>query len=513
MCAVVLVPFIRRASVTLPLVTAVASLVLALICTFLSFGDLDGVGQLLFGPGDSAEAGMLAVDLLSQLFKVLLLIFTLLIVVQWWITSRDETHTYDLPDYMCLLLGATLGMALMASANNLLMILIAIESASLPSFALAGFRKFRADGSEGALKYVLFGAASSAVMIYGMSLVYGVCGSLELPVIAQTAAQGMSPLHAIGWMAVFVGFAFKLSAVPMHYWCPDVFQGAPIEITTYLSVASKGAAIVLIMRVLDAFGSAATAQDVSGDVFYGMSIAVGVLGAATATWGNLVAIHQNNIKRLLAYSSIAHAGYMTMVAGLMCVAGRSIGDADGVASQTVASAVMFYLFVYLWMNLGAFTVVGIVARHTGSEDLRDYAGLVKRSPWLTVLLILFMLSLFGMPGLGGFMGKIYLMAAMKDVGPIGFALIAVLLINTLISLYFYMRPVYYMVFVADEQSRPGFTPRGAALAMMLLCALLLLVTGIFPELAKDHVDEFSELVSPKTQMTLAHGAVQNPDPQ
>ena len=167
--------------------------------------------------------------------------FTVFVVAQWWIASRKQVHVKDVPDLMCLLLGAALGMSLMASASNLLMIFIAIESASLPSFALAGFRKRHRVSSEGSLKYVLFGAASSGIMLYGMSLIYGSVGSLDLWEIAAHATQGTPPLLAIGLGAMFVGFAFKLSAVPLHFWCPDVFQGAPIEVTTFLSVVHQRA--------------------------------------------------------------------------------------------------------------------------------------------------------------------------------------------------------------------------------------------------------------------------------
>ncbi len=480
MCAVILVPFVKRDSVVLPVGAAGVGLGLAMLAALSSLTHYTGFGEVF--------SGMLTVDYFSQFFKVLLILFTGLVCVQWWITSRHQTHRYDVPDFFCLLLGAAVGMSLMASASNLLMIFIAMESASLPSYALAGLRKRYRVGSEGALKYVIFGSASSAVMLYGMSLIYGVTGTLSLAGVAQAAAGGVSPLMAIGLAAMLGGLAFKLSAVPLHFWCPDVFQGAPIEVTTFLSVASKGAAVCLLIRVLCVFGAASVS---SSDLFMGLSIGIAILGAVTATWGNLVALHQTNIKRLLAYSSIAHAGYMIMGASLILVAADRQWVVTSTAQPSVVGAILFYLVVYLFMNLGAFTVVGMVTQQTGSEELTDYAGLMQRSPLLAVPLTLFLLSLFGMPGLGGFMGKIYLMQAMADAGSGYFVLIVVLLLNTVVSLYYYMRPVYYMAFVPDAQNRPKFLPQGAGLAVLLLCAVAVVWTGVLPkanEMARDYAN-------------------------
>ncbi len=458
MCAVVLVPFIRRLDIRLPIIAALSALLLALI----------------FIPATASQPrelfhGMLVVDPFSQFFKLMLLVFTALIIGQWYLIKNERGHPFDTPDFLCLLLGAAFGMALMASANNLLMIVIATEAASLPSFALAGFRKHGRRGTEGSLKYVLFGSVASAVMIYGMSLIYGATGTLSLPGIADAALRsgGMSPLLAIGMLAMFAGFAFKLSAVPLHFWCPDVFQGAPISVTTFLSVASKGAAVILTARVVHAFGIARE-LDPGQNLFTGLAVGIAIMGGITATWGNLLAFHQNNFKRLLAYSSIAHAGYMIMGIAALIHPEKSGSD--------VATALLFYLLVYLFMNLGAFTIIGLIAQRTGSEDVRDYTGLFKRSPALAGLLILFLLSLFGMPLTGGFMGKIYVAKAMGGLGVAGMVLIAILLINTLISLYFYMRPVYYMVFVADTEDRPSF-PLATGQALLFTCAIMLLLTG------------------------------------
>lgn len=455
MSAVILVPFLNRRSVTNPTLVTIVGLGSALLAAIFT---TNYSGQFIF-------SSMLAIDPFSQFFKSMLLLFTLMVVLQWLLLRRDEVHPFDVPDLMCLLLGAAVGMALMASANNLLMIFVATETASLTSFSLAGFRKQLKVGSEGSLKYAIFGAASSAVMIYGMSLIYGTTGSLNLHHIAEVAASQMSPLLAVGLAGMLAGIAFKLSAVPFHFWCPDVFEGAPIEVTTFLSVASKGAALCMLLRVLSAFGDAGT--------FVGLTIGVGILGAITATWGNLAAFHQNNYKRLLAYSSIAHSGYMIMAASVAAVAGNSYE-----AQKAIAGALLFYILVYMFMNLGAFTIGALIANRTGSEDITDYAGMSSRSPLLAFLLALFLLSLFGLPGLGGFMGKVLIGAGMFKAGDMAWALVAVLLVNTLISLYYYLRPIYFMYLIPDTEHRPHILPRATSLAMLVICAAALIYTGL-----------------------------------
>jgi len=483
MCAVIIVPFFKRNSVKIPAGAAILSLLAALAACAVSEA---GRAPVLFG--------MMVPDPFSKLFKILLLTFTLLIIAQWLIVRDEKRNPMDVPDFLCLLLGATFGMALMASASNLLSIFIAVETASLSSFALAGFRKDTRPGTEGALKYVVFGAASSAIMVYGMSLIYGACGSLQLEVIAQYAAtNGLNPLMGIGILGLMAGIGFKLSAVPMHFWCPDVFEGAPIEVTTFLSVASKGAAVVLLVRVLGAFGFAAADSSNPG-VFMSITAGIAILGGVTATWGNLVAYHQTNIKRLLAYSSIAHAGYMIMAAAFLPIAGVKL-------TTTITTALLFYLVIYMFMNLGAFTVAAMIARQTGSEDINDYADLRRRSPVLALLMMLCLLSLFGMPGLGGFMGKIFLAVGIAKVGTGGLVVIAVLLVNTLISLFYYMRPVMAMYLKADEQNRPAFVAASNGVTLVLLCAFMLVVTGVAPSVAVDQIEQYKLLSRTPAQTT------------
>jgi NADH-quinone oxidoreductase subunit N len=266
----------------------------------------------------------------------------------------------------------------------------------------------------------------------------------------------------------------------MHFWCPDVFQGAPTEVTTFLSVASKGAAIALLVRFLGAFGNAAItlpSGPAAPHVFAGLASGVAVLGGVTAFWGNLVAYHQRNIKRLLAYSSISHAGYMIMAASVMPLADRL---PQGVHSGDIAEAVLFYLLIYLFMNLGAFTLAALVAQKTGSEDIEDYKGLAQRHGLLTALFMIFLLSLFGMPGLGGFMGKVFLAKGVSKLGFGGLVIIAVLLINTLISFFYYMRPIVYMCLKSPGRSLPAFVPNPAGMVLASACGVMILLTGLLP---------------------------------
>ena len=476
MCAVLLTPFLLRNNRNL---APWASLLFVALSLFLT---VSSTNQLADG-SSSVFAGMLTVDYFSQTFKVLLYATTFLVIWQWLATNRDNTARGDQPDFLCLILGAAFGMSLMASASNLVMIFMAIEAASYPSYALAGFRKTQRTGAEASLKYVIFGSAAAAIMVYGMSLVYGMVGSTDLGVIAtHIHTHGLSTMLAFGILAIFAGIAFKLSAAPLHFWCPDVFQSAPTAVTTFLSIASKGAALILLLRVLSAVGVPTAGSQVA---FTAIGASVAVMGALTALIGTVMAVRQTQIKRLLAFSSIAHAGYMIMAASLI-VLPQSQGGAN-----TVASALLFYLIVYAIMNMGAFSIVSFISHATGAEDLRDYAGLSKRSPLLAGLFTVFLLSLFGMPTLGGFMSKIYIGTLMANAGLGGFILIAVMLACTVASLYFYMKPVYYMFFVADKENRPEFSIAPAPAIMLALLAGGLFYTGLKPDSTASILAELS----------------------
>jgi NADH-quinone oxidoreductase subunit N len=349
--------------------------------------------------------------------------------------------------------------------------------ASLPSYALAGFLKGRRQGSEAALKYVVFGAGASGVMLYGISLVAGTFGTGHLPDVAAGvvarlgAAGGFDPLVLAGLVMIFVGLGFKLAAVPFHFWCPDVFEGAPAEVAGFLSVASKAAAVALTARVLLTLQAAATGAGVPGPWYLPgtLGLGVGIAGAVTVTFGNLAAFGQTNLKRLLAYSTIAHAGYMLLGVAVM--------------SQAATSAVLYYLVAYLLMNLGAFAVVALVRNATGSEEISAVRGLVWKSPAVAVTMALFLFSLLGFPPLAGFAGKFQVFTALydggrtataagrPDLGTALYALLAVGAINTAVSAYYYLRVVREMVLEDAEGERPRI-PAAAPVYLSILAALL-----------------------------------------
>jgi NADH-quinone oxidoreductase subunit N len=413
-------------------------------------------------------SGLLAYDYLTQYLRLFLLVFTALIILLSQLTRIPDRE--DSADFYCLLLGATLGMMIMASANHLLMMYVGVEMASLPSYALAGFLKGRRQSSEAALKYVVYGGGAAGIMLYGISLLAGKFGTAYLPDLAvgyaATLGSGTAdPILILGTLFVLIGIAFKLAAVPFHFWCPDVFEGAAAEVAGYLSVASKGAALAMLARVTLVLAgmdpltwepvTGAGKADWAGVVRY-LVPALAVFAALTATFGNLAAYLQTNLKRLLAYSTIAHAGYMMM--------GLAPLTRDGV------SAMLFYLAAYLFMNLGAFAVVAFLRNQTGSEDLADFRGLVRRSPWMVVTLSFFLLSLLGIPPLVGFAAKFQIFSvlwkagtAYAEAGEPGlgwtlWVLLGVGGVNTVLSAIYYLKVMKVMILDERAEDLEGKEP-------------------------------------------------------
>ena len=464
--AVLMVPFFMRRSNVASGAVAIAGLIAALLA-ILSFG-----GQ----PLGSAFRGLLLSDMMAVFWKVILLVFVLGIVVMWFSTTRKTMHEGDGAEFFTLLLSATTGMALMGSTANLLMLVVAVELASLPSYVLAGFRKTHRLGAEAALKYVLFGAASSAVMIYGLSMLYGQYGTLQFDGpsgIAQQIATGAGsmPLLMVSMAALLVGLGFKISAVPFHFWCPDVFEGASMEISAFLSVASKGAALILLLRLCmvlaDAMGYAA-----QGSISMMVpAVTLGVLGVITCTVGNTAAFTQTNIKRLLAYSSISHAGYMLCGLSLL-ISGRAPIIGDG-GENVVVQAILLYLVVYLFMNLGAFTAAGLILRATGSEELHSYKGMGRRAPLLAASMAVCLFSLVGLPPFAGFLAKWNLMSRLGANGGWWWALVVVIGVNTVFSLYYYARVIKAMYLENSDEPEIEVPSSGGGLA--LACAIMLVV--------------------------------------
>jgi NADH-quinone oxidoreductase subunit N len=384
-----------------------------------------------------------------------------------------------------------------------------VEMASLPSYVLAGFRKTHRVGAEASLKYVLFGAATSAIMVFGLSYFYGLYGTLQVSELAaamtKTAALGPggAALLSVAMFGLIVGIGFKISAVPLHFWCPDVFEGASIDVTTFLSVASKGAALVLLLRVLTliAHGLGFAPHD-GGVSLVAIAAMVGIMGAVTCTVGNTGALGQTNIKRLLAYSSIAHAGYMLCALSLL-VKRQDIGVMlHSTFSANAAQAILLYLAVYLFMNLGAFMVAALVQKQTGSENIKDYAALGRRSPIAALCLSICLFSLVGLPPFAGFVAKFNLMAVLGVNGGWWWALVAVIGLNTIVSLYYYVRVVKIMYLESSDAAAISVNPLGLGLAVACAAMLVFMFLGLKPLNAV--AQSYSQIyVAPSTGATQA----------
>ena len=416
-------------------------------------GDLLASRHELFG-------GLLAFDSLTAYIRLLLAGFLVLFILFTKVSGIPDRE--DGADFYTLVLGATLGMCLMASANHLLMVFMAVEMASVPSYALAGLLKGRKASSEAALKYAVYGAGAAGIMLYGLSLLAGVLGTCHLP----TMARQLGALHAgvmpagtamalsIGGLMVTAGLAFKLSAVPFHFWCPDVFAGAAAEVGAFLSVASKAAAVALLLRVafglgVPGFSAAHAAEMVAlGETRHFIVGIVALLAALTCTLGNLAAYGQTNMKRMLAYSTIAHAGYLMMgVAAAVALAGR-----DATASRSAVAAVCFYLGTYVFMNLAAFAIVALLRNSLRSEEIASYAGLIRTNPGLVVATGVVLVSLIGLPPLAGFVSKFLVFSSIVEAitlsaeRPLMLVLLVIGGLNTVISLFYYLRVLKVMTF-------------------------------------------------------------------
>ena len=457
--------------------------------------------QELFG-------GLIVFDSLTAYIRFLLMGF-LVLYIPFTKMSGIPDHE-DGADFYTLVLGATLGMCLMASANHLLMVFMAVEMASVPSYALAGLLKGRKASSEAALKYAVYGAGAAGIMLYGISLLGGLLGTCHLPsmatelarVVDAGSASGSVMVLALGGLMVAVGLAFKLSAVPFHFWCPDVFEGAAAEIGGFLSVASKAAAVALLLRVcfglgvspngvgVSPFGVGTAAANLAGPGLAGLELTrhfmvyvVGLMAAVTCTLGNLAAYGQTNMKRLLAYSTIAHAGYLMMaVAAAVALVG-----VDTAGSRDAVSAVAFYLGTYLFMNLGAFAIVALLRNRLRSEEIESYAGLVQSSPGIVIATAVVLVSLIGLPPLAGFVAKFLVFSSLVQAISVGAErpLMLVLLVvggfNTVISLFYYLRVLKVMTFDPPSTDRVGGEFSLVSLPGAVVTALVVpvVVLGVF----------------------------------
>ncbi len=424
-------------------------------------------------------SGMVALDSLAVFFKIFSLIVGALGII--FAAVSDEIERERFGEFLALLLSLTLGMMLLASANNLLMIYLSLEFVSITSYVLSGWRRHHRPASEAALKYVIYGGVASGIMLYGLSLMYGLAGTLDLTSLqselSHVAEKGFATRAALTVAGIFTlaGFAYKVAAVPFHMWCPDVYEGAPTPFTAFLSVGPKAAGFAVLLRFFHVvMGDSANAI---GDVFPSILI-IGVVSVATMTMGNLVALTQTNVKRLLAWSSVAHAGYLLLglVAHMHLAAVKSGPDRnmDGIR------AVLIYLCIYLLMNLGAFLAVIAVRDRTGSEGISAYKGLAVRAPVVAILLAIFLFSLVGLPPFAGFVGKFYIFKALVEgFDPFCVTLAIIGVLNSAVSLYYYAKIIRAMFLDAPETDALPLRPRLAHVAILACLAVPTLVLGVY----------------------------------
>ena len=420
-----------------------------------------------FAFSTSNTAGMIVVDPFGNFFKLLIVLSSVFVVIFSMFSAEVKEGMERHGEYYTLIFGMILGMMFMISASDLIVVYLSLELVSLSSYVLAGFTKNSLRNSEASLKYVIYGGISSGIMLFGISILYGLTGSTNIyeinSLIQASNVHGF--VFVLSGLLIFAGMGYKISAAPFHFWTPDVYEGAPIPITAYLSIASKAAGFALLIR----FIKVTFIQSIDPNGFWHLLSVIDwkaffvVISILTMTLGNFAALWQNNMKRLLAYSSIAHAGYLLL--------GLAVMSNEGI------SAIIIYFSIYAFMNLGAFLVVLLIANKTGSEELDDYKGISSVAPFLSVSLAIFLVSLTGLPPTAGFIGKLYIFMALVDAKMIVVAVIA--LLNTVVSLYYYVRVLKHMFLDKSEKELPAMPSSVAAVIMVLVFLAPVLIFGIY----------------------------------
>ena len=393
-------------------------------------------------------SNMVAYDGFGNLLRILFIV-TSIIILLFTIESRELRSVHH-GELLVLLLTVTVALIWMANSINLLMIFLALETVSVASYIMVGYLKTDRLSNEASLKYILFGAVSTGTMLFGMSLLYGLTGSLDLfeiraALMSEQAVASSGPALMVIIVLVLAGIGFKMATVPFHFWCPDVYTGAPTPVTALLSVGPKVAGFAVLVRFF--YGGMASPSGPAGEGTWTMvgsvdwqTILMGI-SILTMTLGNIAALLQTNLKRLLAYSSIAHAGYIMM--GAVALSDRGI------------KAMLAYVVVYLFMNLGAFLVIIVVHNSTGSFDIKDYAGIWRRSPILTIVMGVFLFSLMGIPPFAGFLAKWYVFAAVIRAGFLWLAVIGVL--NSAIGAFYYIK-ILKTMFIEGSDTPEASSP-------------------------------------------------------
>lgn len=467
----------------LPEIALVVTLVAAVIADLI-LGDrnyrvawvvLAGLGVAILltlqqlGVNESIFSDMLAVDPYAVFFKLLILVSGVFIVL-FSLRSRDLQHNAGrLGEYYMLLTGVIFGMVLMAGATHLLLMYLVFELSSISSYVLAGFTRHLRKSAEAALKYIVFGAVSSGFMLYGISLLAGVTGALDIYGIRDALANGVDqPLVLyLSLVMIIAGFSYKITVIPFHFWAPDVYEGAPVTITTFLATASKIAGFALMIRFFRiSFMETGVLETGMLDGFAAVvpwNIVLAVIAAFTMIAANLMALWQENIKRLLAYSGIGHAGFILM--------GLALLTDEGI------SAMMIYLALYLFMNLGAFLVAIIVSNKLQTELITGYKGLGQRSPMLAVSMAIFLVALAGFPPTAGFIAKVYIFGATISAGWIW--LVATAGLASIIALFYYIRVVRTMFLETPKEGAGSVLLDKEEVAMLVVLLIPVLLLGVY----------------------------------
>jgi NADH-quinone oxidoreductase subunit N len=414
-------------------------------------------------------SGAYVLDPFALFFKALFLVGGALVVLLSSDYFRRLPRGYG--EYFFLLITVILGCSLLASANDLIVAFIAFEMVSLSSYVLAGYLRENRRSNEAGVKYFLYGAAASAVMIYGFSWLYGLAQSTRLSELAPHMVGGPSPAGAVALALILVGLGYKIAMAPFQAWVPDVYEGAPTPVTAFLSVAPKLAGFAFLMRLL---------LTVGGFLLPNWPAVIAVLAVATMFAGNLMALNQTSLKRMLAYSSVAHAGYLLI--------GVVVFTRDGFN----LAAVLYYLAAYVAMNLGAFAVAILVERNSGRELISDYGGLARSEPGLALAMTIFLLSLVGIPPTAGFVGKLLIFGAALNSPGWGW-LAVVGIINAVISVYYYLNVVREMYFGPGVPRRLTVWPLGVRVVIVVLCVAVL-VLGILPYLVWPTIGDLGRFI-------------------
>lgn len=420
----------------------------------------------LVGSERSTFGGMFIVDDFAVLFKTLFLSVALVVLLVSLRYFRDGRFYQG--EYYFLLLTSFLGCLLMPSSRNLLMLFISLEMVSAPGFLMAAFRKSDPRSNEAGIKFFLIGVLSTAVMLYGMTLIYGVTGTLQLSEIGLALSGPLNPgqetLVFAAILFIVAGFAFKVSAVPFQFWAPDTYEGAPVPVAAFLATASKAAGFAGLLQLM--FVAFPAQHEFWTPIFAALSI-------ATMTIGNLVALQQRQVVRLLAYSSIAQAGYMLLPFALV--------SSDAAVNQDAFAAAVTYILIYAIMTLGAFAVVIAMSKESRGLLIADFAGLSRRAPVLAVAMTVFMVSLAGIPPLGGFWAKFLVFKAGIELGGIGTALAIVMVVNSVISLVYYLAVPREMLFAEPEVDRRMASP-ALVTGVSVVAMVAIVAVGVWPEL-------------------------------